>query len=65
MNWQEKVIQEYDELTLRIQKLSTFIEKVKNCEIDIPEVKDYNLLRAQLNAMRAYQLILFERISNF
>lgn len=53
-----KVLKEYDEISFRIQELSDFIAKVDNHEIDISEVQDYNLLVAQLSAMKTYQLIL-------
>lgn len=65
MNYQERAIDEYNELSARMQKLREFIKKVDDGIVDMDEVKDFNLLKAQLNAMETYQTILHERITNF
>ena len=65
MNYQERAIDEYNELTARMQKLREFIKRVEDGVVDMDEVKDFNLLKAQLSAMETYQTILYERIANF
>lgn len=63
MNYQERVIDEYNELSMRMTKLREFIKKVEDGKVD--DVKDFNLLVAQLSAMDTYLTILHERIKNF
>lgn len=62
-NWQERVIDEYNDLSFRITKLSDFLNRYEHGKVD--DVKDVNLLRAQLQAMMRYRDILYSRIENF
>lgn len=62
MNWQERVIDEYNELSLRISKLAEFLDANKNIQ---SEIQGYNLMLIQLDAMKTYQSILYERIKLF
>lgn len=62
-NWQERVIQEHDELSFKIIKLEDFLNRYDHGKVD--DVQDINLLKAQLQAMKTYKDILYARIENF
>lgn len=63
MNWKERLKEEYTELTQRLAKLDSFLNK-GNVMYDDGTLDDesLNLLWKQRAIMRDYQDILFERI---
>lgn len=58
--YQQRVVEEREQLDERISKLEAFIEG-----LDASLAKDVDLLRCQLYAMRSYHAILSERISRW
>lgn len=60
-DWQQRVVEERDELYDKIHKLEYFLNQGRN---DI-EQKQWNLLRSQLHYMQLYGDILNARVSDF
>ena len=61
--WQQRVIEEHNELDKKIDKLETFIKTMD--DTNRVAYQDWQLLEAQLHAMRAYRQILSIRSSKF
>lgn len=59
---QQRVIEEKEELDIKIEKLTSFFETKLFHEIDILE---QNRLKTQLHHMGEYSKILSDRINNF
>lgn len=59
-DYQKRVLEEREELKLKIEKLQKFLD---NCNRD--EVLDFNLLQTQLQVMKTYLVVLDARIENF
>ena len=60
--YQKRALLESAELAAKIERLSSFLLR---SFVDDDEVKDLNLLKAQLQAMKTYKMILDARIENF
>ena len=60
-NYQERFRAEYFQLMIRIEKLSLFLDKYFNKELDFIPNCDYNLLHEQLVHMIDYKNTLKER----
>lgn len=60
--WQERVLQEHEELNTRIDRLITFISREHFIELAYPQRE---LLVKQLRAMLEYKFILKERVRSF
>ena len=58
--YQRRVLEEREDLKLKIEKLQKFLE---NCNRD--DVLDFNLLQTQLQVMKTYLVVLDARIENF
>ena len=55
---EDRFIAEYQQLDIRIKKLTDFLEKYKNGELNFKTACDYDLLHSQLAFMKAYQYYL-------
>ena len=60
-DWQKRVVEEYNELSLKVEKLKEYLTMNE----DVMEVYDRNLLYEQLDAMIDYRFILDQRITKF
>lgn len=61
-DYQVRVVEEADELDVKILKLSNFLDDSKSLNIAEPE---YFRLKRQLDAMQLYSYILHNRIKHF
>jgi len=60
-NYQDRFKAEYHQLRIRIEKLSLFLDKYFNNELDFKPDVDYDLLHEQLVHMVSYKTVLKER----
>ncbi|UJJ22272.1 hypothetical protein [Erwinia phage Virsaitis27] len=60
--YQQHVIEDYDELHVKVKALEKFIA---SAAFDSVDVKEQFRMTQQLDAMKAYELCLEDRISNF
>jgi len=64
MEFKDKLILEYTDLTVKIDRLKTYISN--NDDTDLERDKQYILLmKEQLEAMYNYQMVLIKRIKFF
>jgi len=64
MDFKDKLILEYTDLTVKIDRLKTYISN--NDDTDLERDKQYILLmKEQLEAMYNYQMVLIKRIKFF
>ena len=61
-DYQKRAVLESAELQARIDRLNSFLLRAFDQD---DEIKDLNLLKAQLQAMKTYKMILDARIENF
>jgi hypothetical protein len=61
-DYQKRAVLESAELQVRIDRLNSFLLRAFDQD---DEIKDLNLLKAQLQAMKTYKMILDARIENF
>ena len=59
--YKERMINEYNELIDRIDKLSTIIVKAENRKLEFELSCPLELLKVQLNVMKQYRDILIQR----
>ena len=57
-DYKKRMVEEYQELVPRVAKLENILSKYGNGTLDFEPDCPIDLLRAQLNAMRAYMFIL-------
>lgn len=60
-DYKERFKAEFYQLEIRIKKLATMLEKWEAGELEFTPSCPYELLEAQLNAMRSYSYFLHER----
>ena len=56
--YEDRLIAEYQQLDIRIEKLADFLEKYRDGELDFKPACDYDILHSQLTFMKAYQYYL-------
>lgn len=61
-DYQKRAVLESAELQVKIDRLNSFLLRTFDQD---DEIKDLNLLKAQLQAMKTYKMILDARIENF
>ena len=59
--YKERFTAEYEQLSIRAQKLETFIDNYRNGRLSFKPTCDLELLSRQLDIMKAYMTVLEER----
>ena len=59
--YKERFTAEYEQLSIRAQKLGTFIDNYRNGRLSFKPICSIELLEQQLDIMRAYIAVLEER----
>jgi hypothetical protein len=60
-DYKERFKAEYLQLKIRIESLTTMLEKYKACTLNFKPSCDYDLLNRQLTSMNFYKICLEER----
>lgn len=60
-DYKERFTAEYNQLSIRAQKLETFINNYRNGRLNFKPTCDLELLSQQLDIMKAYMAVLEER----
>jgi hypothetical protein len=61
-DYQKRMIAEYQQLEIRINKLEKYFDKIKGCELDKEGEINFNILSIQLKIMKTYLAILKIRL---
>lgn len=64
-DYQVRVIEEKEQLSIRIVRLASFIRNIENGETSGIRAAEEERLRLQLRLMKEYSAVLVERISAF
>lgn len=60
-DYKERFAAEYEQLSIRVQKLETFIDNYRNGRLSFKPTCNIELLEQQLDIMKAYIAVLEER----
>lgn len=60
-DYKERFTAEYEQLSIRAQKLETFIDNYRNSRLSFKPICSIELLEQQLDIMKAYMAVLEER----
>ena len=60
-DYKERFTAEYNQLSIRAQKLEVFIDNYRNGRLNFKPTCDLELLEQQLDIMKAYMAVLEER----
>lgn len=60
-DYKERFTAEYEQLSIRAQKLETFIDNYRNSRLSFKPTCNIELLEQQLDIMKAYMAVLEER----
>lgn len=60
-DYKERFTAEYEQLSIRVQKLETFIDNYRNGRLSFKPICNIKLLEQQLDIMKAYIAVLEER----
>lgn len=61
LDYKERFTAEYEQLSIRAQKLETFIDNYRNGRLSFKPMCSIELLEQQLHVMKAYMAVLEER----
>lgn len=61
LDYKERFTAEYEQLSIRAQKLETFINNYRNSRLSFKPICSIELLEQQLDIMKAYMAVLEER----
>lgn len=61
LDYKERFTAEYEQLSIRAQKLEVFIDNYRNGRLNFNPTCDLELLSRQLDIMKAYMAVLEER----
>ena len=61
LDYKEQFTAEYDQLSIRAQKLETFIDNYRHGRLSFKPACNIELLEQQLDIMKAYMAVLEER----
>lgn len=61
LDYKERFTAEYEQLSIRAQKLETFINNYRNSRLSFKPICSIELLKQQLDIMKAYMAVLEER----
>lgn len=61
LDYKERFTAEYEQLSIRAQKLETFIDNYRNSRLSFKPTCNIELLEQQLDIMKAYIAVLEER----
>lgn len=61
LDYKERFTAEYEQLSIRAQKLETFINNYRNSQLSFKPICSIELLEQQLDIMKAYIAVLEER----
>ena len=61
LDYKERFTAEYEQLSIRAQKLEIFIDNYRNSRLSFNPICNIELLERQLDIMKAYMAVLEER----